>query len=162
VALSAIAIRVSGSRKSEASGTQSLPLVQPASIPLAVAPAKVAISPDPTPPVIADDPAPLVKPGKLDAQEARDAAKAKRKAIKDQAADAGDTGAGAKKDSSDRSGIYFSADEINSLIERADRDSGNGDFDAAISTYNIILKHDRSNARAKAGLARATKNRDSQ
>jgi hypothetical protein len=164
VVLAVIAIRISGSRRSLHPAAQALPVAQPVSTSPAVAPRNVVISP--TPGVAAQEPKTVAKPDQPNAQDLRGAVKAKRKASNsahDQAADEGDTGAdGAKKDGAHRTGITFSPDEINRLIALADRESGDGKFDGAISTYKIVLKHDPSNARAKEGLARAIRNRDHQ
>jgi hypothetical protein len=161
VALAAIAIRVSSSRKSEAPIVQSPALVRPAPASSEVVPAKAAISPSPAASVTVEEPKTAGKPNPQDVRDA----KAKRKeasATKDTSGDVGDTGGDAKKDGADKTGISFSPEEINQMIALADRESGDGKFDEAISTYSIVLKHDRSNARAKEGLARAIKNRDSQ
>jgi hypothetical protein len=64
-----------------------------------------------------------------------------------------------KPDTSRVGGIVFTAAEINSLIEHADKDSGDGKFDDAISKYQTVLKREPTNARALEGLERARRNR---
>jgi hypothetical protein len=162
VALAAIAIRVSISRKSEAPVVQSPTLVRTAPASPKVVPAKAAISSNPATTVTDEGPkaAPNSNP-----QDVREVAKAKHKAsssTKGPSGGEGDTGGDAKKDGGDKTGIIFSPDEINRTIALADRESGDGKFDDAIRTYRIVLKHDPSNARAKEGMARAIRNRDSQ
>jgi hypothetical protein len=162
VALAAIAVRVSSSRKPEAPIVQSPALVRPAPVSPEVVPAKAAVSPSPAATATDGGAKTVAKPTP---QDTRDAAKAKRKAAsstKNTSGDEGDTGGDAKKDGADKTGISFSPEEINQMIALADRESGDGKFDDAISTYNIVLKHDRSNARAKEGLARALRNKGSE
>jgi hypothetical protein len=93
---------------------------------------------------------------------AKEIAAAKRKAAsadRGPTAGEGDTEAEAtKKDGGDRPSISFSPDEINQLLAWADKASGDGKFDDAISKYRTILRRDPSNVRAKAGLARAIAN----
>jgi hypothetical protein len=55
-------------------------------------------------------------------------------------------------------GITYTAAEITSLIARAQKDSGNGNYDRAILEFRTVLNQDPSNAEAKQGLARALYN----
>jgi hypothetical protein len=61
-----------------------------------------------------------------------------------------------------RSGVSFSPAEINNLIGKADQEVGDGNFDAAITNYRIVLKHDPANIRAKQGIERARRNKGSE
>jgi hypothetical protein len=55
--------------------------------------------------------------------------------------------------------VTFSQEEIDILIARADKDTGDGKFDKAIEEYNTVLNQDPSNALAKKGLAKAIHNK---
>jgi Flp pilus assembly protein TadD len=55
-------------------------------------------------------------------------------------------------------GITYTPAEITSLIARAQKDSGNGNYDRAILEFRTVLNQDPSNAEAKQGLARALYN----
>jgi hypothetical protein len=55
--------------------------------------------------------------------------------------------------------VTFTQEEINILIARADKDTGDGKFDKAIEEYNTVLSQDPSNALAKKGLAKAIHNK---
>jgi hypothetical protein len=165
VALTTIAIRVSSSRRSEAPAPQPPAVVRSISSTPTAVPAKMEVPSSPSSPVKADEPTAVLKPGKLDARDVRDAANAIRKGTglgKGQAIDGEDAAADGRKGGVDRTGITFSSDEINRTIALADRESGDGKFDDAIRTYRIVLKHDPSNARAREGLERAIRNKQSQ
>ena len=58
--------------------------------------------------------------------------------------------------------MNFSSSEIEDLIVRADKDSGNGAYDRAILEYRTVLSNDPSNALAKKGLAKALYNKSHQ
>jgi hypothetical protein len=55
-------------------------------------------------------------------------------------------------------GITYTPAEITSLIARAQKDSGNGNYDRAILEFRTVLNQDPSNAEARQGLARALYN----
>jgi hypothetical protein len=55
--------------------------------------------------------------------------------------------------------VTFSPAEIDLLITRADKDTGDGRYDRAIQEYTTVLNQDPSNALAKKGLAKAVRNR---
>ena len=76
----------------------------------------------------------------------------------DPSASAGDSATG--EDIRPAHGLTFTPAEISSLIAHADRDSGNGDFDKAISEYRLVLSREPSNELAKQGLARAIRNKE--
>ena len=63
---------------------------------------------------------------------------------------------------SSQHGMNFSSSEIEALIVRADKDSGNGAYDRAILEYRTVLSYDPSNALAKRGLAKAQYNKSHQ
>jgi hypothetical protein len=56
--------------------------------------------------------------------------------------------------------VTFTPAELDYLIARADKDTGDGKFDKAIEEYNTVLKQDPSNALAKKGLAKAIHNKN--
>ncbi len=56
-------------------------------------------------------------------------------------------------------GRGLSEEEIRLLLIKADKASGNGEYDKAITYYNYILRRDPRNAAAQRGLARAKQNR---
>ena len=53
---------------------------------------------------------------------------------------------------------FYSAEDLNKLLDKADRDSDNGKYQEAIRTYDTVLKHDRGNRRAQAGREKAVTN----
>ena len=55
--------------------------------------------------------------------------------------------------------VTFDQHEIDLLIARADKDTGDGKYDQAIREYNTVLSQDPSNALAKRGLAKALHNK---
>jgi len=55
--------------------------------------------------------------------------------------------------------VTFDPAEIQLLIDSADRDTGNGNYDKAIREYTTVLNQDPSNALAKKGLAKALRNK---
>ncbi len=55
--------------------------------------------------------------------------------------------------------VTFDQHEIDLLIARADKDTGDGKYNDAIREYNTVLSHDPSNALAKKGLAKALHNK---
>lgn len=57
-------------------------------------------------------------------------------------------------------GLTFSGAEIDSLISRADKHAGDGDYDRAILEYRTVLNQEPANAVAKKGLARALFNKN--
>jgi hypothetical protein len=56
--------------------------------------------------------------------------------------------------------LTFSNSEIAQMIAKADKLSGDGSYDRAILLYNTVLRQDRKNAQALAGLQRATRNQN--
>jgi hypothetical protein len=56
-------------------------------------------------------------------------------------------------------GVTFTPAEIDLLIARADKDTGDGNYDRAIQEYTTVLNQDPSNALAKKGLAKAVRNK---
>ncbi len=56
--------------------------------------------------------------------------------------------------------VTYSAEEIGILLSRADKDSGDGNYDRAIIEYRSILSHDPGNQRAKQGMERAIRNKN--
>jgi hypothetical protein len=56
-------------------------------------------------------------------------------------------------------GVTFSPAEIDLLIARADKDTGDGNYDRAIQEYTTVLNQDPSNALAKKGLQKALRNK---
>jgi TPR repeat len=55
--------------------------------------------------------------------------------------------------------VTFNQQEIDILIARADKDTGDGKYDRAIEEYNTVLSQDPSNALARRGLAKALHNK---
>jgi hypothetical protein len=55
--------------------------------------------------------------------------------------------------------MTYSPVEINQIIARADKLSGDGNYDSAINLYNTVLKQDSKNLQARRGLDRAISNR---
>jgi len=55
--------------------------------------------------------------------------------------------------------VTFNQQEIDILIARADKDTGDGKYDQAIREYNTVLSQDPTNALAKRGLAKALHNK---
>jgi hypothetical protein len=55
--------------------------------------------------------------------------------------------------------VTFSPAEIDILIARADKDTGDGNYDRAIKEYTTVLNQEPSNALAKKGLAKAIHNK---
>jgi hypothetical protein len=58
-----------------------------------------------------------------------------------------------------RGGSGFSADQIRSILDKADTLAGNGKYDEAIRNYNVVLQNDPGNSRAREGKARAIANK---
>ena len=73
----------------------------------------------------------------------------------------GDEADEAKKEPSGKTAGLFTAADINGLIAKGDRDSGNGNYDRAILEYETALKYDPNNTAARAGKLKAIHNRDS-
>jgi hypothetical protein len=55
-------------------------------------------------------------------------------------------------------GITYTPAEITSLLARAEKDAGNGNYDRAILEYKTVLGQEPANAQAKQGLAKALYN----
>jgi hypothetical protein len=56
--------------------------------------------------------------------------------------------------------VTFTPAELSQLLVHAERDSGNGDFEAAIKKYQTVLCRQPNNEAAKQGLKKAIYNRD--
>jgi hypothetical protein len=56
----------------------------------------------------------------------------------------------------------FFPSDIPGLLEKADRESGDGEYDAAERHYRIVLALERNNSRAQKGLARNAQRRAEQ
>jgi hypothetical protein len=56
--------------------------------------------------------------------------------------------------------VTFTAAELSQLLVHAERDSGNGDFEAAIKKYQTVLCRQPNNEAAKQGMKKAIYNRD--
>jgi hypothetical protein len=98
--------------------------------------------PKPTGPIGADKPAPPPRPN--DSTHTRASKEAAPEEPKPARADRA---------------VTFSPAEIDLLIARADKDTGDGNYDRAIKEYNTVLNQDPSNALAKKGLAKAIHNK---
>ena len=57
------------------------------------------------------------------------------------------------------SGVGYTPAELKKLVSKADQLAGNGNYDQAISFYEIVLRNDPKNADARRGLARARENK---
>ena len=56
-------------------------------------------------------------------------------------------------------GIGYTQAELRNLVFKADHLAGNGEYDEAISLYEIVLRNDPKDAEAHRGLARARENK---
>lgn len=122
---------------------------------------KVTVLP-PTPPEkvpvsVAKSVTPQKSTGKNAAENKVSEASHARQPKVDEADDSDDS---PKKTATKTVGLFSHAD-ILELIAKAERDSGNGNYDAAISTFQTALKYEPGNVAAKAGLDKAKRNRDS-
>jgi hypothetical protein len=102
-----------------------------------------AAAPQPTPPAVAAKPAPL-SPKQNETPRTR----ANKEAAPEE-----------PKPQRGSHAVTFSPAEIDILIARADKDTGDGKFDKAIEEYNTVLNQDPFNALAKKGLAKAIHNK---
>jgi hypothetical protein len=58
--------------------------------------------------------------------------------------------------------VSYSPEQLNMLLDEAEKDSGDGNYDKAILKYDAILKHDPGNQRAKQGRERAIRNKNNE
>jgi hypothetical protein len=99
--------------------------------------------PKPAGPIVVDRPAPTSKPNdSTHTRAGKEAAPEEPKPVRGSRA------------------VTFSPAEIDLLIARADKDTGDGNYDRAIKEYNTVLNQDPSNALAKKGLAKAIHNKN--
>ncbi len=130
--------------------------------PAAVGPKLPRVSPaaQPKPVAVVAEPVAAADSGEkpLSAKERRAQEKEELAAKKKAAAEGGE---GDPKAPKGGAGLISAAD-INYLLSTAQKDAGDGKYDKAILEFQTVLKYEPSNAAAKEGLARATRNRDSQ
>jgi len=125
---------------------------QPAAVPTRVATAVPAVAPPPQPATIAPA-ASTTKPGTPIEPRKQPPPPAKVKQPTPPTPQEHET-------PTSSSSVTFSPDEIRRMIASADKLSGDGNYDRAITLYDAVLKVDRKNAAALGGRQRAVYNRD--